>query len=289
MIISLLFVFPCSFNGLTIQKVPVVHMGYPFIRYPGHSSNIQLDLGHQRRAIYNPIHVEDKIDPFGLRLQQPDNTVKCAGQAALEKVGGRAKDGYGAWWICKAQLENVKPSVISIGIGEDTSFDQQMVEKYGAYVYGFDPTPKSRIYVDSQRGAWKDGFHFEAFGVGIADGEAKLVLPENSKHVSGRVGEGCNTCERVKITLKTLQSLVKLTGGSKVDILKMDVEGMEYQVLDSLENTSCDDLPFGQLLVEYHDLEKHTRDLQRQETMLAKCGFHKFNVGKEEGVFVFVK
>lgn len=211
----------------------------------------------------------------------------CPDEASMKQIGGRA-DGYGAWWVCMPLLPTSGITVASIGIGEDTSFDKQIIEKYAATVYGFDPTPKALKYVEAQTGSWKNNFKFAPIGLSDKNGEATLVLPENPRHVSGRIDGACKSCERVQIQVQTLKSLIEHVGKSKVDILKMDVEGTEYKVLNTLMNVDCNDLLFGQLLVEYHQMEEkeNKKAMDRHEAMLAQCGFHRINIG---GTFAFVK
>lgn len=49
---------------------------------------------------------------------------------------------YGGWSICPDLLDS-KSIVYSLGIGEDISFDLELIERFGTSIYAFDPTPKS--------------------------------------------------------------------------------------------------------------------------------------------------
>jgi len=53
---------------------------------------------------------------------------------------------YGGFYV---SLENInKKSIIySIGIGEDISFDNELIDLFDCTIYGFDPTPKSVEFV----------------------------------------------------------------------------------------------------------------------------------------------
>ena len=57
----------------------------------------------------------------------------------VSKVGGRATDGYGAWFMCTEGL-GPRSGVLSVGIGGDISFDLALVRRFGASVRCFDPT-----------------------------------------------------------------------------------------------------------------------------------------------------
>jgi hypothetical protein len=56
---------------------------------------------------------------------------------------------YGGWTIC---LDGISESsiVYSFGVGEDASFDLAVIERYGAEVHAFDPTPSSIDWVNKQ-------------------------------------------------------------------------------------------------------------------------------------------
>jgi len=231
-----------------------------------------------------------------LQVSNPSASVgtNCGSFQGLTAVGGRS-DGYGRWWICEQGLNRAsKPTVMSIGIGEDASFDRMMIERFGATVYGFDPTPKAKLYVESEQHAaakpggshWTDSFHFEELGVGASDREASFALPTNPSYVSGRIVEG--EVGDVQVQIRSLPSLLRRAGG-KVDILKMDVEGSEFETLAYLMNSGdCSALPFGQLLVEYHNMDKRQREMEQHVQFFSKCGLARLKVGPERGTYAFV-
>ena len=60
----------------------------------------------------------------------------------------------------------------SFGIGQDTSFDQSMIERYGVAIHGFDPTPTAAEYVAERRSIpplLTEQFKFAALGVWDSD------------------------------------------------------------------------------------------------------------------------
>lgn len=142
-----------------------------------------------------------------------------------------------------------KPLVYSFGIGEDISFDLQMIERFGATVHAFDPTPKSINWLKTQN--LPDSFHYQALGIGGHDGTASFVPPKNPEHVSHRLvsSQQANSAQAIEFKVQTLQTVMQALGHTHLDVLKLDVEGSEYA---SLENILASGLRVPQLLVEFH-------------------------------------
>ena len=157
--------------------------------------------------------------------------------------------------------------VYSFGLGTDTSFDEHMITKYGAIVHGFDPTPGALSYARSRAAHLPDClFALHPFGLGDKDGEISLYPPANPSHISHNQVPRAGA-RPVAATLLRLATIMHLLGHARVHVLKMDVEGAEFGVLDSLLSAPPLDagagtqappppggaeLPFDQLCVEYH-------------------------------------
>ena len=54
---------------------------------------------------------------------------------------------------------------------------------------------------------------------------------------------------KVKLKFQTIDSLMKKNKHQKIDILKMDIEGSEYEVLEDILSKK---IPIKQILVEFH-------------------------------------
>jgi FkbM family methyltransferase len=130
------------------------------------------------------------------------------------------------------------------------SFDKAIIEEFGCDVYGFDPTPKSIKFIKNENPSIK--FHFYQFGIGNQTGTYNFYLPKNSDHVSGSVVSNTNIepSNYVEVELRSFNNIVNELGHKKIDVLKMDIEGSEFIVLDSLFEAN---VQIGQILIEFHD------------------------------------
>jgi FkbM family methyltransferase len=147
--------------------------------------------------------------------------------------------GEQAWYI-SPQLLSKKPVVISLGLSDTLSFDLGMIDAYQAEVYGFDPTDFTRAFL--QKTPLPANFHY--FPLAVAGHEGWLNLFE-------RHGKGGRKKGSVfqKAPCRRLSGICRDLGLLHIDILKMDIEGSEYDVL---EETLLQQIFPAQIAVEFH-------------------------------------
>mmetsp|Transcript_44479 Transcript_44479/g.135583 ORF Transcript_44479/g.135583 Transcript_44479/m.135583 type:complete len:302 (-) Transcript_44479:283-1188(-) len=156
---------------------------------------------------------------------------------------------YGGWAYIPDNITS-KSVIYSVGIGEDTSWDEAMIAKHGLAVWGFDPTPKARDYVAKKKSLTGSHFHFTEEGLGVNKGTVVFTKPKNPAHVSMRQGSISGLGDSINASINTLENWMKDNNHSHIDILKIDIEGSEYDVLDDW--IGRDSFPMTQLLVEFH-------------------------------------
>jgi FkbM family methyltransferase len=156
---------------------------------------------------------------------------------------------YGGFFVCPDLLDN-RSVVYSFGIGEDISFDSSIIEKFQCSVFGFDPTPKSIKWINNQH--LPKCFHFYEYGIDVVSGIVKFHLPKNPNYVSGSIIAHSNvtTEQTIDVQMKSFQDIVTENCHTKIDILKMDIEGSEYNVLEGI---LIADVVINQILIEFHD------------------------------------
>jgi len=155
--------------------------------------------------------------------------------------------GYGEWTLITSRL-NEKSTVYSFGVGEEAAFDIGLIELIGCKIFAFDPTPKSLDWVKSNIS--NPDFIMHPFGLSHTDGQMKMYLPKNLDHVSGSIlNKQSHLKNEIQANFKRLKTIMNELQHEQIDVLKMDIEGAEYKVIDDI--IACGINP-GQILIEFH-------------------------------------
>lgn len=164
----------------------------------------------------------------------------------MEFHGGQR---YGGWPVLAGQL-GPESRVASIGIGEDASFDLSLIGHYGCRIVALDPTPRSGAWVAAN--VQDPRFIFQSRALAAHDGVLRLFLPKNPAHVSASSTQGEHVGDEcIEAPCITLATLLRENAPSGLDLLKLDIEGAEYEVIrQALKDGSL--ARVRQLLVEFH-------------------------------------
>jgi FkbM family methyltransferase len=139
---------------------------------------------------------------------------------------------YGGYWVPMGLLDE-NSVVYSFGLGEDATFDIGVCEKYGCEIHLFDPTPRSKIfYEDTLKPNPKLIYH--EFGLWDKDGKVNFYEPKNKTHVSHSIGNLQETNEFFTGEVKKLESVMDMLGHKQISLLKLDIEGAEYEVIPDI-------------------------------------------------------
>jgi FkbM family methyltransferase len=192
----------------------------------------------------------------------------------------------GVWCVCPRGL--CRDSIIySFGIGTDISFDVSLIETYGLSVFAFDPTPKSLSWLTTQHVP----LEMRVIPCGLADydGVARFNPPINPQNVSHTMLERPQTAaEAVEVPVRRLESIMTELGHAAIDLLKMDIEGAEYDVLDDMIQS---DIRPRQLLVEFHHRFPGAGGVRRTQAamrQLRSAGYKLFHVSQTQMEFSFI-
>ena len=154
---------------------------------------------------------------------------------------------YGAHAVCGDGIgEN--SVMYSVGLGEDISFDLALIERTGITVHGFDPTPRSLAWLGEQE--LPPTFHVHPEGLAHYDGTASFSPPVDPAHISHTLLDRPETAGRsIEVQVRRLRSLMASLEHERLDILKLDIEGAEYEVIDEVLESGVE---VEQLLLEFH-------------------------------------
>jgi len=193
----------------------------------------------------------------------------------------------GVAWSFYPKHINENSIVYSFGVGDDISFDLSLINEYDLHIFAFDPTPKSVEWIKNQN--LPKQFVLKNIGLADYDGKAKFNPPENPNHISATMLARPETSdEAYKVDVKTLVSILNELKHKQIDILKMDIEGMEYRVIDNMLDTNI--LP-SQILIEFHHRFKNVGVKKTLKTVkkLRKSGYKVFHISKTGEEIAFIK
>lgn len=181
------------------------------------------------------MRIVSNLLPRGVRhpLRRAYDSLYCKAVPDKETIGGQ-------WTIV---TRHMRPDAViySGGVGEGIWFEEELIQRFGVKIHIFDPSPLALRTI-----AKADSDHLLFQPVGLAA----------STHASISVGggEGDKTWFKVggsdSIPCTTLPAELKKNRHTSIDLLKIDIEGFEYEVLESCFSAH---IPIKQICVEFHD------------------------------------
>lgn len=195
-----------------------------------------------------------------------------------ERLGTR----YGGWWL-DTRLVGPQPLLVDCGLGEDISFPVAFLRRFaGARVIGVDANPHSIAYCERHR---PSGMEVLAGAFWIHNDQTMVfhlprrqdLLREGADGVSGSLDashEYVGGGERIEVRSYDLDALLAHARSAECDVLKLDIEGAEYELLAALIDSGRIRAA-RQVLVEFHHgWTRRTLDDTRQAVdQLAAAGF----------------
>jgi FkbM family methyltransferase len=207
----------------------------------------------------------------------------------VESAGPTRRIGsaYGGWTVLTAPLESHCPMVLSFGVGEDITFDLGMIEQFGAKVFAYDPTPRCVEWIGRQ--SLPPDFMFYPFAVGAKDEVRQFYAPANPAHVSHSVHtiDSGEQAACISVQFKAFATVIEDLNVTDIDVLKMDIEGAEYEVIDALLSSPVRP---RQLLIEFHHRSPplQLRDTKLAVSQLIHAGYRLFHVSETGEEYSFV-
>jgi len=164
--------------------------------------------------------------------------------------------GDGGKWVCGLSrvVEKKDCVVYSVGINTESSFEAELLaETKHCKVWGYDFSVKGFAKQIPSHQLHRTEFH--PYGLAGFDRAASGTEP----------------------AMYTLKSLMKMNGHEHIDILKVDVEGWEFDTLTTLINSfKGSALPFGQLQLEIHAWDRKFETFLKWWQTLEDAGLRPF-------------
>ncbi len=168
----------------------------------------------------------------------------------------RLGTAYGGWIIPVDNGLTKESLCYCAGAGEDISFECALVERFHCRVRVIDPTPRAIQHFDELAQTVRVGGKFpvnnsavdfysidishldklEFLPVGLADKDTdmKFFLPQNPAHVSCSVVNLQKTAQYFTAPCLRLPSIMSRQRDGSIDLLKLDIEGAEYGVIEDM-------------------------------------------------------
>lgn len=184
------------------------------------------------------------------RLSRPlllgsERAAKVDRQVPLTRYGrGRA-----AYWVCDRDLD-ASSVVLSFGVGDDLGFEMELAQRRGCRVFACDPTELGRTFAAGT--ALPPSLRFVDVGIGAVDGDVPctVLMQGRTFTLSTILDVAPRGRSGGRVRVERLATLLARLEVTHVDLLKLDVEGAEYPVLEAL----CEerDIPVDQIAVQFH-------------------------------------
>jgi FkbM family methyltransferase len=150
-----------------------------------------------------------------------------------------------SWFFCPDGMD--KDSVVyGGGIGRDVTFEKALVKQFGCRIVLFDPSPTGLETMSLPENKIPQ-FHFVPVGLSGSIGTLRFAPPIDPRE--GSWFTDGSSAATIEVPCVDLTTLMKQNGHDRIDLLKIDVEGAEYDVIDHLLRHK---LPVKQVLVEFH-------------------------------------
>jgi len=152
-------------------------------------------------------------------------------------------------WSLWPELVRRGSVVYSFGVGDSVVWDLEMIRRFGVRVHAFDPTPASIAWVQKQR--LPREFVFHDVGIADFDGVMEFFPPRRSgnTHFSQERRSRFDRRPPVPGRVQRLSSIMRSLGHERIDVLKLDVEGAEFEAIPDLIASGIE---VDQLLIEIH-------------------------------------
>ncbi|MBN1415295.1 MAG: FkbM family methyltransferase [Bacteroidales bacterium] len=179
--------------------------------------------------------------------------------------------------------------IIDVGCGYNAELSQYLINKYKLTAYAVDPTEKHAPALKDLVDRYSP--HFIHLPYAVVSKNDEIDFFETLDHESGSLlNDHCNIVkDRIRkytVQGKNISTLIQGIGTDKVELLKLDLEGAEYELIDHL--TAEELAPVRQLFIEFHHhafRRIHRRDTIKAVSVIKSLGFKAFTLDSNNYLF----
>lgn len=164
-----------------------------------------------------------------------------------KKRAGLVTLGDACPWTIDADKLRADSNVLCAGAGNDITFEKALIASYGCKVVLLDPSPTGLATVQKENLS-AASLRFLPIGLAGKDGPVDFREPIDSTEGSFTAGNSANSNSH-QFPCQTLSTLMSMLGWSHIDLLKIDIEGLEYEVIQHILQNKIN---IRQICVEFH-------------------------------------
>jgi FkbM family methyltransferase len=169
---------------------------------------------------------------------------------------------YGGWWLPEWVLTCKTLNVLSAGAGEDITFEVGLLKTTNHSILVVDPTPRaikhyqefiyqmehaSPFPVNNDQNMYYDQvskkdlarLRYEPVGLWSENVKQFFSEPSNPRHVSHSLINLQATESGFESNCRKVSSIASSNGIERFDIVKLDIEGAEYDVIGNILEDRC--------------------------------------------------
>jgi FkbM family methyltransferase len=112
----------------------------------------------------------------------------------------------------------------------------------------------------------------------LSDGTGELVLHLNKNSEASTIEDALDGCEgAVRVPSVTLPRLIEATGRSRIDLVKLDVEGAEIRAIKATSDSFLERI--DQISIEFHEFmfPSHRPEIAALNSRMGRLGFTRVN------------
>jgi len=175
--------------------------------------------------------------------------------------------------------------VYSAGIGDDVSFEMDVIKHFGASVFCFEPSPESILWIEKYNLPVE--LKLFPFGVSDHDGEILLYRSDSIEDDTWSICRKKHSLEPFEATVMRISSIMKDLGHARIDLLKMNIEGSEYAVIQDLIDS---EIKPDQIIIEFHHKFPQIGVSRTRQSLylLRKAGYRIVYIDAKGHVYSFI-